>query len=556
VAEAAPPAAPGTAGTGGELFLVLPSGVRWPIGPSMTIGRGDDATIKLEDRTVSRLHARITTGPEGPVIEDAGSSFGTIVGGEQLAGPRVLVAGAEIRLGNVALRVEGTAPAPVAAPVAAPDGEPAADPNATIVVPVGATAQGLRAAPAPAQDGSLRPRVRSGWALKRVDDGPQGPQYVLHDLRSKAFMRMDADDAKLFELIDGRRTVAELLVEATRVLGAAGPGRLARLVADFGERGLLDGIAPTPVHQQEPGVIRRVLAPREKAFAWVGDYFERAYRHWGRAFFNPLAVTCLVLLSIAGIAVFAYLIGARYGTPFVVAGHLLIGGAVFVAGRFALVLFHELAHGLALAHYGRGTDRAGVKLIMIFPYAFVDTSEAHFESRLHRIVIGAAGPVSDFSIAGLFSILCAVSPRGNVRDVLFQVAFGGYVAGFFNINPFIERDGYQILSDYLREPGLRQRARRQLSARVSGADRAAHGSPVLMRYAVAGLGWLLIGAGFMIVMSLRYMNVLSHHAPHALVVTVFIVFFIVLLLPVPIALGMPLLRRARFGTPEVNRVVR
>jgi putative peptide zinc metalloprotease protein len=229
---------------------------------------------------------------------------------------------------------------------------------------------------------------------------------------------------------------------------------------------------------------------------------------------------------------------------------------VFVAGRFALVFFHELAHGLALTHYGRKTDRAGMKLVMIFPYAFVDTSEAYFESRLHRIVIGAAGPVSDFSIAGLFSILCAISPRGNVRDVMFQVAFGGYVAGFFNINPFIERDGYQILCDYLRESGLRQRARKQLSARLSGGERGDQESPVLMRYAIAGLGWLLVGAGFMIVMSLRYYKVLGHYAPRSLVLAVFIVFFVVLLLPVPLALGMPLLRRARFGTAEVNRVIR
>ena len=59
----------------------------------------------------------------------------------------------------------------------------------------------------------------------------------------------------------------------------------------------------------------------------------RAYRHWGRIFFSPLTVTFLVLLSVAGLAVFSYLVGARYGTPLVVAHRLVIGGAVFIAGR-------------------------------------------------------------------------------------------------------------------------------------------------------------------------------------------------------------------------------
>jgi putative peptide zinc metalloprotease protein len=486
-----------------------------------------------------------------------------LISGQTLSEPHRLAPGTEIRLGNVRLTVERAAPQPAAGPqpVAAPavaESQPQleSNPNATIVVPIGATQQGLRAAVATPSDGSMRPRVRSGWALKRLDDDPSDSRYVLRDLRGGAFLRMDEEDAKLFELIDGRRTIAELLVEATRLLGPAGPGRLARLIADFGDRGMLDGVAPTPKAEPEPSVMARILTPRERTFDWIGNYFERAYRHWGRIYFSPLAVTFLVLLSVAGIAVFAYLVGARYGTPLVVAHRLLLGGLVFIVGRFVLVMIHEVAHGLALAHYGRRTDRAGLRLVMIFPYAFVDTSEAYFEPRMHRIVISAAGPVSDFSLGALFSIACALSPKGNVRDVLFQLAFAGYVGAFFNANPFLDRDGYQILSDYLREPGLRQRARQQLSRRLASGEEGEQTSPVLGRYAIAGLVWSLLGAGFVIVLSLRYYHRLGTLAPHSLVLAVFIVFFVVLLLPVPIALGMPLLRRARFGTREVNRVIR
>ena len=44
--------------------------------------------------------------------------------------------------------------------------------------------------------------------------------------------------------------------------------------------------------------------------------------------------------------------------------------------------------------------------------------------------------------------------------------------------------------------------------------------------------------------------------PKGVVVGGFILFFVVLLLPIPIALGAPLLQRARYGTREVNRVVK
>jgi putative peptide zinc metalloprotease protein len=272
--------------------------------------------------------------------------------------------------------------------------------------------------------------------------------------------------------------------------------------------------------------------------------------------FSPLSVTGLILLSLAGLVTFSYLIGARYGTPLVVAHRLLLGGLVFIAGRFLLVALHETAHGVTLAHYGRRTQRAGLRLVMIFPYAFVDTSEAYFEPRAHRIAVSVAGPLSDFSCGAAFAIACALAPKGNVRDVLFQLAFAAYVGAFFNANPFLDRDGYQILSDWLGQPRLRERARSQLSARLSGRASQGDGSSLLARYGIAGLVWSLIGAGFVLVLSLRYYDRLSALAPHSLVVAGFIGFFALLLMPVAVALGVPLFRRARFGTAEVNRVIR
>jgi putative peptide zinc metalloprotease protein len=561
VADLAPPADPALPGA---LVLVLPNGVRLPIRDSMTIGRGETADVKLEDRTVSRLHARIDSTRDGPMISDAGSRFGVTVSGQPLSEPRRLSAGSEIKLGNVTLRVESALGpiAPTAGPVGlgvpgvpAPGADPSMRPNATIVVPVNATSLGLRAPVPMAGDGALRPRLRSGWALKQID-GDAENRWILRDLRNETYRTIDSDDAALIQMLDGQRTIAELLTQATAAVGPTGPSRLARLIAGLGERGMLDGIAPTPVAEPEPGLLARAFKPREKTFGWIPVYFERAYRHWGRIFFSGLTASFLALLSLAGLVVFAYLVGARYGTPLVVAHRLLIGGAVFIVGRFLIVMLHELAHGLALSHYKRRTTRAGIRMLFIFPYAFVDTSEAYFESRAHRIVISLAGPVTDFSLAALFGIICAVSPKGNVRDVFFQLAFAGYVGAFFNANPFLDRDGYQILSEWLRVPKLKERARAQLKARMSGVMTEDEGSPVLGRYAVAGLVWSVIGAGFVLVLSLRYYDRLSALAPHSVVLGGFILFFIVLLLPVVFALVMPAISRARYGSREVNRVVR
>ena len=553
------PAALSPAGLGG-LVLVLPDGSRVPITAPLTIGRGEEATVRIANQTVSRLHVKIGLGADGPVIEDAGSRFGTLLSGAPVTGPTPLRPGAQIRLGDVVIGVEDAVPRRVAPPARVP--EPAAvaqsGPGETIVVPVDATLLGLRspAPPASGVDGGLRPRVKSGWALKRLGEEEGEERYVLRDLRGGTFLRMEAEDAALFELLDGDRSVVELLGESERLVGPGGPGRLARLIADLADRGLLEGVGGLTAAEIPETKLQKLFKPKEKTWGWVEDYFPRAYHHWGRMFFSPLTVTFLVLLALAGFGAFAYIVGARYGTPFVVAKKLWIGGAVFIAGRFVIVAFHELAHGLALAHYGRRSPRAGLRLILIFPYAFVDTSEAYFESRTHRIVISAAGPASDLTLGAVFSFACAVAGKGTTGQIFFQLAFGAYIGAFFNLNPFLDRDGYNILVDWLREPGLRQRARAQLSQRLSGNVGADQTSPVLMRYAVAGLIWSAIGAGVAALFSTHYYDQFSKLASHKVVLTLFIVFWVLLLVPLILQLVLPLFRRARYGRPEVNRVIR
>ena len=228
------------------------------------------------------------------------------------------------------------------------------------------------------------------------------------------------------------------------------------------------------------------------------------------------ALIALALLAVIGIGVFAYLIAHRYGTPFVVASKLGLGGLVFLAGRFGVVAMHELAHGLVMASFGRPVERAGFKLLLVFPYAFVDTSQAWFEPRRRRIAISAAGPASDFTLGGLFSLACLLQPAGAVRDVWFQLAFGAYLGGFFNLNPFLDRDGYHILVDVLREPALRRRAREQFARRLAGGASAGD-SPVLARYSVFALVWSVVAALAVVAMSFRYRSAFGTLAPEWIV---------------------------------------
>ena len=80
---------------GGALAAVVPL-----VKDRTTIGRAADADITLaEDGTASRLHSAIERYQGGWVLRDLGSTNGTFLNGERLAGDRPLCSGDEVRIG-------------------------------------------------------------------------------------------------------------------------------------------------------------------------------------------------------------------------------------------------------------------------------------------------------------------------------------------------------------------------------------------------------------------------------------------------------------------------
>lgn len=70
-----------------------------PIG-TLTIGRGTMNQLRLTERSVSRQHAIVQRTRRGVYVRDVGSSLGTFVNGQRIAGPTLLREGDRIRIGH------------------------------------------------------------------------------------------------------------------------------------------------------------------------------------------------------------------------------------------------------------------------------------------------------------------------------------------------------------------------------------------------------------------------------------------------------------------------
>lgn len=76
-------------------------GVTFPLdGEQLTIGRDSSNSVAINDAEVSRKHSRLSFQGGKYVIEDLGSTNGTFVNGQRVAGPVVLKAGDVVSLGE------------------------------------------------------------------------------------------------------------------------------------------------------------------------------------------------------------------------------------------------------------------------------------------------------------------------------------------------------------------------------------------------------------------------------------------------------------------------
>jgi len=77
------------------------NGNRWDIEQELVLGRDDTCNVIIQDRQVSRFHARLSVTPDGISLEDLASKNGTFVNGSRLEDPVILQDGDVIQISMI-----------------------------------------------------------------------------------------------------------------------------------------------------------------------------------------------------------------------------------------------------------------------------------------------------------------------------------------------------------------------------------------------------------------------------------------------------------------------
>jgi len=153
----------------------------------------------------------------------------------------------------------------------------------------------------------LKPRRRSGWALKQVASPGTEPRYVLRNTRTSAYLQLTERDRFLWDLMDGDHRVRDLLFAYSREYGQLALPRIQQLIDQLNGAGLL-ARAPGETEAGRRTAKDRVIAAMlrmELAVAGLDGGVERIYGRLGWVLFTRVGIAISLLTAIAGLLLFA-----------------------------------------------------------------------------------------------------------------------------------------------------------------------------------------------------------------------------------------------------------
>ena len=171
---------------------------------SVELGRDASASVTIEDDQVSRRHARISVQGGQAAVEDLGSTNGTYVNDQPIAGQRPLQAGDKIRIGGTVLELRTTQQVQIQATAVRP------------IPQVTAVGQGVLQ---PATAAELGPAPAASSDAPRVAE--RAPGFVPDEVVQDADADARSDYNAIARLVDPK-VKQQTNVAVIALLGAAG----------------------------------------------------------------------------------------------------------------------------------------------------------------------------------------------------------------------------------------------------------------------------------------------------------------------------------------------
>jgi putative peptide zinc metalloprotease protein len=138
----------------------------------------------------------------------------------------------------------------------------------------------------------------------------------------------------------------------------------------------------------------------------------------------------------------------------------LPGMAAYAVALTSVKIVHELAHAFTAKRFGCRVPTMGLAFLVLWPVLYTDVNETWLlAERRQRLLVGAAGILSELAVAAWATLAWAFLPEGALKQAAFVLAAITWLSSLaVNLAPFMRFDGYFLLMDVLEVPNLHPRA--------------------------------------------------------------------------------------------------
>lgn len=316
---------------------------------------------------------------------------------------------------------------------------------------------------------AFKPMRASGIVERRLKSNREGEYHILKNPRTSTYLKLTDRDLYLWNLMDGTRSISDLVVAYFLEYNSFALERVGSLVAQLRNSFFLTDQPVDTFHrlknrldsstfEHKADVLWKSFLSKEFSLHNIDGYISKFYKAVGWVFFTkPLKILC-ILLSVLGAFFFTRQLNSGKYPILQIRDSYGLGFLTILIIYLVIVIVHELAHAFTAKSYGRDIRKGGFMIYFGMPAFFVDTMDMWMEPRRARMAVSWAGPYVQLIFGGVCSLVAAIFPETGMSHLLFKVAFFSYLSVFLNLNPLLELDGYFILMDWLEIPLLRRKS--------------------------------------------------------------------------------------------------
>lgn len=348
----------------------------------------------------------------------------------------------------------------------------------------------------------LKPRLRGQARVTRHEYRGQR-WYVLQDMASGKFLRLDAQAWRIVALMDGLRTLDEIWQNTCVTLGDDAPTQdeVLQLLTQLHQANVLLSGRPPDMDELErrrrkafwarlkqyianPLALKFPLVDPDRFLGWIVSLLPRGAGPW-------LLVAWLGLMIFGGINAalhwdeLTHELASSIFTP----QNMLLMALAFPV----LKAIHEIGHGIAIKLFGGSCHEMGLMFLVFIPVPYVDATQATaLQSKWQRMVVGLAGMMIELAAASVALWLWTQASPGVGKAFWHQVVIlASLTTIIFNANPLLRFDGYYVLADWLEIPNLGQKANQYLGRLINQYGFGVRDALPHLRLAPGEKPWLL-----------------------------------------------------------------